>query len=134
MGKILADLTDPDADADFVSLSEGVLAPDNLAALAERNRQHDELVARASRAALKGACKSDRSAYVEAKYHARLDDPAYKPSLYETIHNCVRVSPADAAHLTDVRKRKDPEMHPYSWRRPGVRFVAPRKRVVLNNP
>lgn len=123
-----------DDNPDWVRLSDGVLASDNLAALAERNRQHDELVARASRAAVKEACKSSRSDAVERKYERLIDDPAYKPSLYETIHNCVRVSPADAAHLTDVRKRKDPEMHPYSWRRPGVRFVAPRKRVVLNNP
>ncbi len=126
MPKVLHD----DPDPDFVSFAQYVGAPENVAALEARKQEME----RASRSALRDACKQPRSAYVEAKYHARLDDPNHEPSLYERIYDCVRVSPADAAHLTDVRKRKDPEMHPYSWRRPGVRFVAPRKRVVLNNP
>lgn len=119
-----------DDDPDWVSLSEAVLAPDNAAALEER----DALWARAERAAARQAGKSTRSDVIERKYVARLEDPKREPSLYETIYGCARVSRADAVALEGVEKRKQPTMHLHAWRRPGHRFVAPRRRVRLNNP
>lgn len=115
-----------DDDPDFVSLGEFV----------EHAAQERDELAAIYRQSEKAALRSEESwagAY-EKRIASKLDDPRYEPTIYETIHNCVRVSPAQAALLGEVPKRKTPEQHPGQWRRPGVRFIPPRKRVVLNNP
>lgn len=124
MAKILRDLADQDDD--FVSLSDYALS-----AQAELDAHKASMAQAARNAAAVLSQAPTRAERVDGSLRAALADPERSPSIYERIHNCIRVSPAEGEVLCNVRKTKSPEMSPLSWRRPGIRFVPPKKRVVL---